>query len=627
MNRRHSGRSLSERIYQLLLRSYSPALRNSVGADMTDTFRDSYRQARYGGIWSLTTLWVVTLLDVMASAVPDRLRQLRQHRNKSARSDGRKGSVMDTIMQDVKYAVRTLIRAPGFTIVVVVTLGLGIGANTAIFSLVNEVLLRPIPIAEPDRVVRLYTSDFSSGLYGTSSYPDYLDFGEQSTALEGLAAFTFSLPVNLASDGVAERVQGTMVSGNFFGVLGVQPAAGRLLAPSDDVTPGGHPVAVISHGTWQRRFGGSADVIGQSMTLNGHPFTIVGVAPEKFTGLTVGSFPEIWTPLHMYAQVVPFLVGIPVLDGRGSRWLGTVGRLAPGATIGQVQAEATAIMARLAEEYPQTNLGTLQQPDRPRPITIESAQDAALGGGARAGTMGRAQLLMVIVGFVLLIACANVANLLLARANKRQRELAVRLALGAGRSRLVSQLLTESVVLGVLGGAAGLALAYGLGRALIPLGLPTALQGSLNLPELALDGRVLAFAFVVSILTGLAFGLLPALHASRPNLIPALKDSESSGVARASRFGARDVLVVLQVAASLILLVGAGLFIRSTMAAYDTDLGFESRGVLLTSLDAGRQGMSQEQGEIFYSQLLQRVGALPGVQTGRYQTVPTTRLV
>ncbi len=521
---------------------------------------------------------------------------------------------MDNIRQDLRYAMRTLMRAPAFTTVVVLTLALGIGANTAIFSLINEVLLRPLPIEDPDRVLRVYTSDFSSGVYGTSSYPDYVDFRDQSDAIADLAAFAFSGPVNLSVGETAERVPSVLVSGNYFRVLGVAPAAGRLFLPDDDITVGAHPVAVISFGTWQRRFGGDPAAVGRSIAINGNPFTVVGVLPEKFTGVQVGSFPEVWLPITMYGQALPFFAGRPILDARGGRWLYTVGRLEPGATVAQSQTEVSAIMARLAEEYPRTNLGTLQQPDAPRPMTVLSAHDAVLGGGQRGDAVGRARLLMVIVGFVLLIACANVANILVARAGRRQREIAVRLAIGAGRGRLVRQLLTESVVLGVAGGAAGIALAFALGRLLIPLGLPTALQGSLDVPQVALDGRVLTFALIVSVLTGFLFGALPALQSTKPTLVPALKDSNNTVPDARRRYGIRDALVVLQVAASLVLLIGAGLFVRSTIAAYRTELGFDINGVLLASVDPGRQQMSQDQGEAFYRNLLDGVRTLPGVQ-------------
>ncbi len=274
-------------------------------------------------------------------------------------------------------------------------------------------------------------------------------------------------------------------------------------------------------------------------------------------------------------------------------------------------------MGRLADEYPNTNLGTLQRPDEPRPISALPAAEASIGARTRDATVGRAQLLMAIVASVLLIACANVANLFLARATRRQRETAVRLAVGAGRIRIIRQLLTESLVLGLAGGVAGLGLAFGLARVLIPLGLPSALQGSLNVSTVAVDLRVLGFTLVTALLTGLLFGVIPAIQSTRPDLVSSLKASDAVGQMRTAsrRYGIRDLLVVLQLAASLVLLVTAGLFVRSTIAAYNTDIGFNVDGVFLASLDLGRQGIAEEPGLLFYDELLGRLRALPGVES------------
>ena len=363
-----------------------------------------------------------------------------------------------------------------------------------------------------------------------------------------------------------------------------------------------------------------ADIVGRSITLNGHTFSVIGVAPERFGGLNLGTFPDLWIPMHMYGQALPRFASLPILELRGGRWLSAVGRLRGGASIQQAQAEMTAIMRRLAEEFANTNLGTLQQPDEPRPVTLLPVRAAAVGASQRASTVDRAALLMAIVGLVLLITCANVANLLLARASRRQREIAVRLAVGASRGRIARQVLTESMVLSLLGGAAGLMVAFALGRALVPLGLPSALQSSLSVPELTLDFRVLAFCISVSLLTGLIFGLFPALQSSNPRLVPALKESERTD-GSGFRFRVRDALVVAQVAGSLVLLIGAGLFVRSTISAYRTDLGFNMNSVVLATVDVGRQGLSQPEGEAFYRRLLERARALPGAQSASLSTL------
>jgi predicted permease len=609
---RPGTRSSSERLYRQLLRAYPTETRQRSGPDMVDTFRDAHRRARRSGHLAVYRLWFSVLLDLAVSAVPDRLD--RRRRRRTSRLD-RKGSIVETLWQDIRFGVRGLRKSPGFTLVVLTTLGLGIGANTAIFSLINDVLLRPLPVANPDRVVRVYTSDFSSGSYGGSSFPDFRDFAEQSSTLSGLAAFGFPIQATLKTSETGDRITTRLVSGDYFSVLGLTPAAGRFIEPSDDQAVGAHPVAVISWGMWHARLGGRTDALGQTVTINGSPFTIIGVAPERFTGIELGTVADVWAPITMYGTIVPFLAGRPMLEIRGARWLRLVGRTAPGASVERVHTELNGIMSRLADAYPQSNRGTLRAPDAPRPVTVVPAHDAALGGGQRAATETRALLLMGIVGVVLLITCANVANLLVARSARRRREIAVRLAIGAGRGRVVQQMLTESTLLGLMGGAAGLVMAALASRFLIPLGLPSALQSSLDRMAVSIDARVLAFTLVISVVTGLVFGCLPAWQASRAALVPALKDADTAGGSPVRRVGLRDVLVVVQIAGSLVLLFGAGLFIRSTLAAYRTDLGFNVHSVLVASFDVSQEGMAEDQGQTFLRQLLDRTRGLPGVES------------
>jgi len=526
----------------------------------------------------------------------------------------RRRNPMDSFFQDVRYAVRTMLRAPGSTAVIVATLAVAIGANTAVFSLINGVLLRPLPVANENRVVKVYTSDFSSGLYGTSSFPDFLDFREQVDALEALAAYTPAV-FSLATPSVAERLPGLLVSGDYFSLLGLQPAAGRLLGPSDVTSIGADPVAVLGYAAWQRQFGGDPAIVGSRITLSGAPFTVIGVAPRGFTGLDLGFTPDVWVPVTMFDVAVPGRSGARILDSRGSRWWLMVGLLGEGATMAQLSRQLTTVMARLAEAYPRSNLGTLQQPERPRPVTALPVGEAAVGGGEYDHVSMRAALLLGIVGIVLLIACANVANLLIARAQRRQQEIAVRLALGAGRGRLVRQMLIESSVLAAVSGAAGLALAAVLSRALLSLGLPSILQGSLTMDRVPLDGRVLAFTACLSLLTGLAFGLVPALRASRADVVPALKEGGVAGIRRRwGRWGLREALVVGQVALSILLLTIAGAFVLDTVAAYRTDLGFNPEGVAMVRLAASREGLSAEDGAALYDRILERLQALPEVQ-------------
>ncbi len=521
------------------------------------------------------------------------------------------GTMMGTFWRDLRYAARTLIKRPTLTVVVVATLGLAIGANAAVFSLIDFMLFRPLPIDRPDQVVRIYTSDFSSGPIGATSYPDFESLRDGITGLEQSASYDGTYPVNVALGDGSLRLQANLVSGEFFNLLGVRPARGRLIAPSDHQAVGADRVAVLSYAAWQTYFGGAPDVVGHTLSLNGEPMVVIGVTESTYTGIDIGSTPDMWIPMTMYGVAMPGLDRQTLLDNRGSRWLSQIGRLKDGASLRQVETQANAVMARLAEQYPQTNRGVSGQPDAPRPMTVLPIADQA---GTRSRVADRATFLTGIMTLVLLIACANVANILVAQGQRRRQEFAVRLALGASRMQLSRQVLIESVLLSIIGGAAGLAVALGLSRVLIPLGLPSVLQGSLRLESVPLDWRVVAFALGLSIVTGIIFGILPALNASRPDLVPALKAHAEPVRSKGHRWGLRDGLVVLQVSASMVLVIGAGLFIRAILSAYDTELGFEPAGVAITTLDVGRERMSQEQGVTFYSEVLERVRHLPGVE-------------
>ena len=515
---------------------------------------------------------------------------------------------MRTLWQDIRYGFRMLWKSPGFTLVAVITLALGICANTTIFSFANALLLRPLPgVEDPHRLVAVYTSDYSSGRYGSSSYPDYLDFSSQSDVFSGLAAYSDAVANLIAAD-EAERVGGTFVTGNYFTVLGVKPVLGRLLMPEDNTTPGAHPVIVISRALWERRFGSDPAILGKTLILNGRPYTIVGVASESFRGLRLGSPQEFWVPMMMESP--------SLLKERGSRWLGIIGRLKPRATLEQAQAQISTIGDRLARAYPQTNLGTLDQPDQPRPMTVET--ESRIGPQQRSMIILASWLLIAAVGFVLLIACANVANLLLARAAVRRREIAIRLALGASRLRLVQQLLTESMLLALIGGTVGL-LATLWTADFIPSFFTASEVGEL---DTSLDQRVLSYTLLVSLLTGVLFGLMPALQATRPNLLEALKTETGGAVRRFGRFELRNMLVIAQVALSLVLLICAGLFVRSLRNAVTADFGFDPRNVMLASVNMTGAQLSKEQGKLFYQQLQERVGTLPGVRS-----VSLTRIV
>jgi macrolide transport system ATP-binding/permease protein len=505
-----------------------------------------------------------------------------------------------------------MIKSPGFTAVAVIALALGIGANTAIFSLINALLLRPLSgVEEPARLVIVYTSDYSSSQYSTSSYPDYVDYREQNSVFSDLAAYVEDQAIHFSTGNEAERIRGTVVTGNYFSVLGVKPALGRLLLPEDNINPGAHPVSVLSYDFWQRRFNSDPTVIGKTFSLNNQTFTITGVAQEGFKGTGLQSASDMWVPMMMYAQVNPSMATFEPFSKRGFRGFFILGRLKPDISLEKAQAQIDTITAQLARAYPDTNLGTLEHPDQPRPTPVLPLNQAMVGPNNRETTKQLTQMLMAVVGFVLLIACANVANLLLSRARERQKEIAVRLALGASRGRIIRQILTESLLLSLLGGISGILMSLWFTDLL----MSSNLMATFSSLDAGPDLRVFAFTLAISILTGILFGLAPALQVSRPNLIPALKEIQPGVGQLSHQFGLRNMLVVFQVALSLVLLVGAGLFLRSLQKVYATDLGFTIDKGLMASLDLGRQGYKDDQGKIFYKQLLERIGALPGASS------------
>ncbi len=494
-----------------------------------------------------------------------------------------------TILQDLRYGLRMIAKAPGFTVLAMLALALGICANTTIFSFINGLILRPLTgVKDPERVVAVYTSDYSSGLYGGSSYPDYVDFRDQADVFENLAASDQAV-LNATGGSEAERLRGAAVTPNYFDVLGVKAQLGRTLQPADEQS------VVISDGLWQRRFSSDPNVVGQTLTLNAKPYTIVGVTDPGFRGLRLGLPPEFWLPMDPDEE-------------RGNRGIAVIGRLKPGVTVAQAQTQLTTIAARLAQAYPETNLGTLARPNEPRPVTV--ARESRVEPSAQVGIWRVSILLFSVVGLVLLIACANVANLLLARASARRREIAVRLALGASRARLVRQLLTEGLLLALLGGVAGLIATQWTSR-MLPGFFPANEASGL---DLSLDWRVLVFTLGVTLITGMLFGLAPALQASRQNLVPSLKDESAHGQ-RLRRLGLRDVLVISQLALSLVLLVGAALFVRSLQHALSFDPGFTAQNLLIASMETRGASLNKQQGQAFYQQTVERIGSLPGVQS------------
>ena len=507
---------------------------------------------------------------------------------------------MQNFLQDVRYGLRMIVKAPGFTALALLALALGICANTTIFSFINGLVLRPLTgVKDPDRLVAVYTSDFSSGLYGGSSYPDYLDFRSQADTFEDLAAHEGAI-LNLSGQGDhAERVYGFYVTSNYFPILGVGARLGRTLQASDDA-PSATPAIVISNEWWQSRFNSDPKIVGRTLKLNEQSYTVAGVIEPSFRGLRLGLPPQFWVPMPAHSAYTE--------AARDSRSIQILGRLKQGVTIEQAQTQLTTIGARLAQAYPETNKGTFGYPDDPKPITV--TRESRLRPEGQLGVWRISVLLFAVVGLVLLIACANVANLLLARATVRRREIAVRLAVGASRRRLIRQLLTESVLLALIGGALGLLLTQWTARALPSFFPENAIYGV----DFSVDWRVLVFTLTVSVLTGLVFGLVPAWQTTRPDLVSALKDDAAgSANQRFRRLGLRDALVISQLALSLVLLICAALFVRSLRHAVNFDPGFPVQHLITASLDTGGARLNREQGRVYYQELVERINHVPGV--------------
>ncbi|HET9532122.1 MAG TPA: ABC transporter permease [Blastocatellia bacterium] len=502
----------------------------------------------------------------------------------------------DRTRQDLQYALRVLRRSPGFTAVAVLTLALGIGANTAIFSLINSILLRPLNVADPSHLVTVSMLDGQGSGLGLFSYPNYKDFRDKNEVLAGLAAHRFA-PMSLSRGDNTERVWGYLVSGNYFDLLGVKASLGRTFSPEEDHTPGAHPVVVLSNGCFERRFGGDPAIVGQTITLNGHQFTVIGIAPEGFTGTERIFTPEIWAPSMMESWIDP---GAGGLEQRGSSQWFTVGRLKPGVSTGQAEAALNALAADLERQYPQTNEG----------MTVKFTPPGLVIPSARTLALSLAGVLMLTVGLVLALACANLAGLLLARATERRKEIAIRLAMGASRGRLVRQLLTESLSLSAAGGALGFLLAFWFVD-LVMIFRP-ALDFAVTV-DLKMDWRVLSFTLFISLFTGVLFGLIPALQATRTDLTSSLKDEKSIMGYRRSRL--RSGLIVAQVAFSLVLLAAAGLMVRSLQRVQMIGPGFDTENTLIMSVNLTLQGYTEAQGQEFYRQLAARVESLPGVRS------------
>jgi predicted permease len=505
---------------------------------------------------------------------------------------------LENLFQDFRYALRTLLRAPGFSIIVIISIALGFAANATVFSVANGLLWGLLPVKDPGRVVM-----FSEG--NSYSYPDYIDYRDQSTDIfEGGVAGHFPLiPASIGGKGEPERVWGQSVTGNFFPALGVPMTLGRSIGSEDDQAGSHNHVVILSNNLWRRRFGGNANILNHDIALNGRYYTVVGVAPAGFYGVDRGIESQFWVPLAVASEIMPDMATDgSITTRRDNQWLMMNGRLKPGITRKQAEVELNAIKKRLDDTY-------RKDEKRHDTLTLQTAGGLIAGSATPAFTL--MAVLMVVVGLVLLVACANVANLLLARAIGRQKEIAIRLAMGAKRRQLIRQLLFESFLLALTGAGLGFLLAAGAARAIsnfqLPLPFPVVF-------DFNVDMRVALFTLGLSIVTALLFGLIPALRASRPDLVSSLKDGPAL-FGRVGRSRLRDTLVVVQVALSLVLLATAGLFLRSLGNASSIDIGFKTDNMLMMTMDPKLQSYSHDKTVQFLTQVRERVSALPGVRS------------
>jgi len=565
----------------------SPARENEIIEELSQHLEDQYEQLITRGATE-DEAYQTALLDLNQSDLLEpELRRIerRVHHEPLGMGADRKSHLLGDLWQDLRYGLRMLLKNPGFTAVAVIALALGIGANSAIFSVVNTVLLRPLPYKNPERLVMVWEDNSKQGFpRDTPSPANFMDWRDQNHVFESIAALV-EISFNLTGAGEPERIDGQRVSASLFSLLGVEPQLGRAFRAEED-QPGGNHVVIISHGLWQRRFGSDPGIVGKPINLNGESFTVVGVMPRTFQFPTRRD--QLWVPIAFNAKEA---------GERGNHYLEVIARMKPGVTLQQAQAEMTTIATRLQQQYPETNtsIGAVVTPLHEHVVgDIKPALLVLLGA----------------VAFVLLIACANVANLLLARAAVRQKEIALRLALGAGRARLIRQFLTESVLLAALGGGVGLLLAV-VGLNVLKRFIPPNISQA---HAIAIDAKVLIFTVLVSLVTGLIFGLAPATQAANFNLNDTLKESgrDSAAGSRGNRI--RGLLVISEVAVSFILLIGAGLLINSFLHLRNVDPGFRAeRALTMKIVLPETRYADKEQRGIFYRELIRRVETLPGV--------------
>jgi predicted permease len=502
---------------------------------------------------------------------------------------------LEHLRRDMGYGLRVLLRNPGFTFVAMLSLALGIGVNALMFSVVNALVLRPLPVEKPGELVFLENNHFGIG----QSFPNYRDFRDQNQVFSGLMAYRV-VQIELDSRVGTARTWGYLATGNYFDVLGIQPALGRFFHKEDERGEGGSPYAVLSYGSWQARYGGDRDIVGKTIRINRHPYTVLGVAPRNFHGTEVFYWPEVWAPMMMEAQIEP---GNPWLENRGTFNAWVIGRLKPGVSPSAATANLNTIAAELSRRYPDFDEGLQMHLTRP------GLMGEVIGGPMRTVSFA----LMLMAGLVLLTACANLASMVTARGADREREIAIRLSIGATRWRVMRQILTETVVLAGLGGATG----YGLAQVLSKL--LSAWHAPMDFPiqfDVTPDWRVFLFAFAVSLVAGIVFGLAPARHAAKTDMNAVIKGEQLGW--RGRRIALRDVLVVLQVAVCFTLVAASQLALRGLQRSTDIHLGFQPQGVSVVQFDLGLAGYTEERGRSFQKQALEAVQHMPGVTSTAY---------
>ncbi len=601
---------LARTLYGAWLRLSLPdAFVKAYGDDMCELFGEALDAARRRG-W---THWIAALARGLFDVTEQSMRMRRATPHTPTGWTGE--PKMESLLQDLRFAARSLSKAPGFTLIATLTLAVGIGANTAIFSLVNAVLLRPPAHVEaPHELVSIFTSDYSGGdATGMNSRPDFEDFRAGASAIEDAVAIQPGV-VNVSNEsGISEIFIVEFVTGNYFDVLGVRPDLGRGFTAQEGDYTSGLAVAVLSHGLWARRFGADPDVIGTTFRASGQTVTVVGVAPEGFAGSLPLVTPELWLP----DATAALIQGPTAFENRGARGFMIRARLADGATVDLAQEQLSALATRIQEEAPGAWTDVNDELRR-----VGVYEDSALPPNLQMAIQGFALLLLSVVAIVLLIACANVANLTLARATQRGREMAVRVSMGAGRGRIVRQLLSESAIVGVVGGSLGAAFAVSVMRFAETFRPMTGVAVSL---DLGVDGSVFLFCALVTMATIAAVGLMPAWRASRPDLVTQLKEGEGEGSGRFRWYELRHLLVVSQVSASLLLLVGAGLFLKSLQAAVVVDPGFQVEDMATLSMSLGPEGYDNDGALDFFARLEERTRALPGVlATATVDALPMT---